>query len=96
MSNAHEPIDLERLPPDIRAAFVAERAARLEAESVAHDSVKAARELKDIVTRLEHLVKELRHALYGKKSEKLAVDDRQLALKTSKWRWPKPRNSRPA
>ncbi len=35
---------------------------------------------KEANARLEHLVKELRHALYGKKSEKLAVDDRQLCF----------------
>lgn len=73
MSLAAEPIDLQRLPPDIRAAFEAEHAARLEAEKVAAN-------FKEVVTRLEHLVKELRHALYGKKSEKLAVDDRQLCF----------------
>jgi transposase len=73
MAKAPEPIDLTRLPPDIRAAFEAERAARLEAESVAAD-------YKDVVTRLEHLVKELHQALYGKKSEKLSEDERQLCF----------------
>jgi len=71
MSKAPEPIDLKRLPPDIRAAF--EIAARLEAESVASS-------FKEANARLEHLIKELHHALYGKKSEKLAPDDRQLCF----------------
>lgn len=35
---------------------------------------------KEIVARLEHLVKELNQALYGKKSEKLSEDERQLCF----------------
>lgn len=73
MAKAPEPIDLKRLPPEIRAAFEAERAARLDAERVAAN-------YKEIVTRLEHLVKELNQALYGKKSEKLSEDERQLCF----------------
>jgi transposase len=73
MSKAPEPIVLKRLPPDIRAAFEVEIAARLEAESVASS-------FKEANARLEHLIKELHHALYGKKSEKLAPDDRQLCF----------------
>jgi len=34
----------------------------------------------EIVARLEHLVKELNQALYGKKSEKLSEDERQLCF----------------
>ena len=66
MSEASEPIDLKRLPPDVRAAFVAMQ-------------VRVA-DFEEVVARLEHLVKELHHALYGKKSEKLAPDDRQLCF----------------
>jgi len=73
MAKAPEPIDLTRLPADIRAAFEAERAARLEAEKVAAD-------YKEVVARLEHLVKELHQALYGRKSEKLPEDERQLCF----------------
>lgn len=36
--------------------------------------------VKDANARLEHLVKEMRHALYGKKSEKLSEDERQLCF----------------
>jgi len=73
MSKAPEPIDLKQLPPDIRAMVEAEIVARLEAESMASN-------FKEVVARLEHLVKELHHALYGKKSEKLTPDDRQLCF----------------
>jgi len=73
MVKALEPIDLTRLPPDIQAAFEARRAARLGAERMAADD-------KEVVTRLEHLVKELHQALYGKTSEKLSEDERQLAF----------------
>jgi len=73
MSKVPEPINLTRLPPEIRAAFEAERDARLEAERVAAD-------YKKVVTRLEHLVKELHQALYGRKSEKLSEDERQLCF----------------
>ena len=66
-------IDLDALPPEIRAAFEAERAQRqaLETEVAA---------LTEHNRRLEHLVKEFRQALYGKKSEKLNADERQLAF----------------
>lgn len=66
-------IDLDALPPEIRAAFEAERAQRqaLEAEVAT---------LSEHNRRLEHLVKEFRQALYGKKSEKLNADERQLAF----------------
>ncbi len=66
-------IDLDALPPEIRAAFEAERARRaaLEAEMAT---------LAEHNRRLEHLVKEFQHALYGRKSEKLDADARQLAF----------------
>ncbi len=80
MSKAHEPIDLKRLPPEVRAAFEAEITARLRAEAQARDLQRTADERENIIKRFEHLVKELRHALYGKKSEKLAPDDRQLCF----------------
>jgi transposase len=73
MAKAPEPIDLKHLPLEIRAAFEVERAARLDAERVAAD-------FKEANTRLEHLVKELNQALYGRKSEKLSEDERQLCF----------------
>jgi len=47
------------------------RAARLEAETA---------QSAEQISRLEHLNKELRHALFGKKSEKLSEDERQLSF----------------
>jgi transposase len=73
MAKSSEPNDLTRLPPEIRVAFEVERAARLEAERLAAD-------YKDVVTRLEHLVKELNQALYGRKSEKLSEDECPLCF----------------
>ena len=66
-------IDLTALPPEVRAAFEAERAARraLEADVAM---------LAEHNRRLEHLVAEFRQALYGKRSEKLSEDARQLAF----------------
>mgnify|MGYP005995374451 CR=1 FL=1 len=59
--------DLESvLPPEYRAVFEAQ-AARVA-------------QLEEINKRQEHLIAEMHHALYGKKSEKLADDDRQLAF----------------
>ncbi len=66
MSQSLKAIDLERLPPDLRAAFEA-----MQAQVAA---------ISEANVRLEHLVKEMRHALYGKKSEKLAPDERQLCF----------------
>ena len=66
-------IDLATLPPELRALVEAERAARRALEQ----EVKA---LAAQNRRLEHLVREFRQALHGRKSEKLGVDERQLAF----------------
>jgi len=66
MAKVSEPIDLKRLQPNVRAAFEAMQA---QIETI-----------KDANARLEHLVKEIRHALYGKKSEKLSEDERQICF----------------
>lgn len=66
MAKAPEPIDLTRLPPDVRVAF--------EALQAQVDDFREAN------ARLEHLVKELNQALYGRKSEKLSEDERQLCF----------------
>jgi transposase len=72
--------DLDPLPPDIRAvverqmaALAAERAARLHLESENE-------ELKAHNTRLQHLVRELERARYGRRSEKLDPDQLELSL----------------
>uniref|UniRef100_UPI0015538C2D IS66 family transposase n=1 Tax=Mangrovicoccus sp. HB161399 TaxID=2720392 RepID=UPI0015538C2D len=62
-------LDLSVLPPEYRAAFEALQA---QAARVA--------ELEEITRRQEHLIAELNQALYGKKSEKLSDDERQLAF----------------
>ncbi|MEL7139049.1 MAG: IS66 family transposase [Pseudomonadota bacterium] len=59
-------LDLNQLPPAYRAAFEAQQA-----------QIAALTEAK---ARLEHLVAEFRQAIYGKKSEKLSPDERQLAF----------------
>ncbi|QEW20350.1 Transposase [Marinibacterium anthonyi] len=62
-------LDLSVLPPEYRAAFEALQA---QAARVA--------ELEEITRRQENLIAELNQALYGKKSEKLSEDERQLAF----------------
>lgn len=59
-------LDLSQLPPAYRAAFEAQQA-----------QIAA---LTEANARLEHLVAEFRQAVYGKKSEKLSPDERQLAF----------------
>ena len=59
-------LDLSILPAEYRAAFEVQQA--------------RIAELAEINTRLENLVREFRHAAHGKRSEKLAEDERQLAF----------------
>lgn len=66
MSAVSKDFDLSVLSPEYRALFEAQ-AARVA-------------ELEKINQRQEHLIAEMHHALYGKKSEKLRDDDRQLAF----------------
>ena len=65
--------DLDALPTAIKAAFLAERAARIEAQA-------RAEHLDEHVKRLEYLVLEFKRALYGKKSERMDPDQLALAL----------------
>jgi transposase len=68
------------LPPAYQAAFAAQQAA-LSAERAARTRLEGeVRALTDQKQRLEHLVREFRQALYGKRSEKLDADARQLAF----------------
>lgn len=80
MHAASPDLDLDRLPPEVRgaverqmAALAAERAARLHLES-------ENAELKAHNTRLQHLVRELERARYGRRSEKLDPEQLSLAL----------------
>jgi transposase len=66
-------VDFTSLPAELRAFVEAERAARQALEQ----EVKA---LAEQNRRLEHLVREFRQALHGRKSEKLSADERQLAF----------------
>jgi transposase len=80
MFGADENLDLTALPPAYRAAFAAQQAA-LSAERAARTRLEGEiRALTDQKQRLEHLVREFRQALYGKRSEKLDADARQLAF----------------
>ena len=87
MFGADENLDLTALPPAYQAAFAAQQAAftaqqsALSAERVARARLEAeVGALTEQKQRLEHLVREFRQALYGKRSEKLDADARQLAF----------------
>jgi len=80
MFGAGDDLDLTALPPAYRAAFAAQQAA-LSAERAARTRLEAeVGALTEQKQRLEHLVREFRQALYGKRSEKLDADARQLAF----------------
>ena len=66
MTAAAKDLDLSVLPPEYRAAFEAQ---------AAHVA-----ELEETNQRQEHLIAEMHHALYGKRSGKLNEDDRQPAF----------------
>jgi transposase len=59
-------LDLSMLPPEYQAAF--------------EGLIARKSELEDLARRQEALIAELHHALYGKKSEKLTEDERQLVF----------------
>jgi hypothetical protein len=71
MFGADENLDLTALPPAYQAAFAAQQAALI-AERMARARLEGeVRALSEQKQRLEHLVREFRQALYGKRSEKL-------------------------
>lgn len=87
MNLMSDSLDLSALPEplaaQIRAVLLAERQARAEAdrERQARSSAEAqAKVLAEQVARLEYLIKEIRRALYGRRSEKLHPDQLSLAL----------------
>lgn len=61
-----EALDLDALPPAVREAFLS-----MQAEVIG---------LRAQTERQDYLIAELRHALYGKRSEQLDPDERQLAF----------------
>ena len=80
MFGAGDDLDLTALPPAYQAAFAAQQAA-LSGEQAARARLEAeVGALTEQKQRLEHLVREFRQALYGKRSEKLDADARQLAF----------------
>jgi len=79
--------DLNVLPPAVRQAVLdlqaqvtqlTKHAAALAERNAAQEVAIA--ELKHLTDRQEHLIAELRHARFGKRSEKLSEDERQLAF----------------
>ena len=79
------PLDLEALPPSVRNVLLGLQAqvfakSALVAQLADKAQAKDAwiQELEHVTKRQEYLIAELRHALYGKKSEKLDADQRQL------------------
>ena len=65
---------------DLRKQLENERAARQTAEAAAARLEAENEESAEQIRRLEHLNVELRQALFGKKSEKLSADERQLSF----------------
>ena len=94
MFDALKNLDPNALPSDVRAAIVSaqEEAFKLAAQNtdlmrkaselVERNTFLATQktELETLNARLEHFIKELNQLIYGKRSEKLAQDDRQLAF----------------
>ena len=73
MQSRSEPVDPKALPPAHRALFQAQQAD--------NEELRARVDLlTDTNRRLEHLVSELRRAIYDKRSEKRPLNDRQLAF----------------
>jgi len=78
MEASRNDLDLDALPVAVREAFLAERVTRIAAEARADRLEKHNGHLEEHAKHLEYLVLEFKHALYGKKSERLDPD--QLAL----------------
>ena len=80
MQSRLQPVDIKALPPAHRALFERQQTA-FQAQQTANDELRARVDLlTDTNRRLEHLIDELRRAIYDKKSEKRPLDDRQLAF----------------
>ena len=73
MSATISNLDLSVLPPEYRAVFEAQQA-QIAVLSTDNSALAVSNK------RLEMLIKEFRHALYCKRSEKLSADERQLAF----------------
>ena len=87
MFNAFKSLDLSALPADVQVAVLAvgEQVLGIVEQNTTLTETNAALttqvcELEALNTRLEHFVKELNQVIYGKRSEKLTEDGRQLAF----------------
>ena len=81
MSAPLDPALLDRLPPELRGAVAAAVEASLETERAARRQAEArSADLAERDTRLEHLIRELRRARFGRSSEKLGEDQLELAF----------------
>ena len=80
MPDAPASIDLNTLPPEARSAVEALMAENAALSQQVGELTGRTVELSEYASRLEHLVKEFRQALYGKGSEKLSEDQRQLVF----------------
>ncbi len=73
-------VDLKALPKALRALFREQQAAFEQERETSRELRAQNEQLTEDNRRLEHLLMELRRVLYGKRSEKRPVDDRQLAF----------------
>lgn len=80
MSSPLISLDLDTLPPEARSAVEALMAQNAALSERVGELTGRTTELGADVERLEHLVREFQRALYGKRSEKLSEDQRQLAF----------------
>lgn len=87
MIDALKALEVDALPADVRAVILAAQgqASGLVKQNASLTENNAAltmqvAELEAVNARLEHFVKELKQMIYGKRSEKLGADERQLAF----------------
>jgi len=80
MLDVFNTLDLNALPADVQSAVLAvqNQALDLSEQNAALSTQNA--ELSAVNARLEHMVSELNQLVYGKRSEKLTPDERQLAF----------------
>ena len=80
MLNARQSLDLDTLPADVRGVIL--DLTKQNEDLTVSNAILATQnaELEAGNARLEHMVKELHQLVYGKRSEKLTEDERQLAF----------------
>lgn len=81
MASLLDPALLDRLPLELRGAVTAAVEASMETERTARRQAETrSAELAARVARLEHLIRELRRARFGRSSEKLSEDQLELTF----------------